>query len=260
VHCSKHNFGPQSYDHDNCSDEVYDPQGQQSTAISKVQIQCNILINNHKATLKLYDGIVNLSNDYVSSPNFNKYARLKTKKSFIQSTERTYRVTHIWPKHSNVILHDGGEDTVTVYDAKSMIMDLLTSPKCMNTSNIAKGYDAFSGYVDKSEISNKWYGEVHTGGAWLPARDRFCITNDENSNDMTIGLIVFGDKSHTDLHGASSLTPIIFTLLLFNRVSCNSTNFFGDHWHTSQILVMGRIGLTRLIQGSKFKMSIQDCQ
>jgi hypothetical protein len=66
MHCSAHNFGPQSYDHDNCSDDVYDPQGQQSTAFFKVQIQLNNLINNHKASLKLYDDIVNLFNDYVS--------------------------------------------------------------------------------------------------------------------------------------------------------------------------------------------------
>jgi hypothetical protein len=69
MHCSEHNFGPQSYGNDNCSDDVYDLQGQQSNAISKVQIQLNNLINNHKASLKLYDDTVNLFNDYVSSPN-----------------------------------------------------------------------------------------------------------------------------------------------------------------------------------------------
>ncbi len=58
VHHSKHNFGLQSYDHDNCSDDVYDPKGPQSTAISKVQIQLSNLVNNHKASLKLYDDIV----------------------------------------------------------------------------------------------------------------------------------------------------------------------------------------------------------
>jgi hypothetical protein len=83
-----------------------------------------------------------------------------------------------------------------------------------------------TGDVEESDISNKWYGEVHTCDAWLPARDRFCIANDENYSDMSVGLIVFGDKSHTDLHCALSLTPIIFMLSLFNRVSCNSTIFW----------------------------------
>jgi hypothetical protein len=43
---------------------------------------------------------------------------------------------------------------------------------------------------------------------------------------MPVGLIVFGDKSHTDLHGALALTPIIFTLTMFNHASRNNTNFW----------------------------------
>ena len=43
---------------------------------------------------------------------------------------------------------------------------------------------------------------------------------------MPVGIIVFGDKSHTDLHGTLSLTPIIFTLTLFNRLARNNTRFW----------------------------------
>ena len=48
----------------NYNDNSYNPQGQLSTAMSKVQIKLNNLINNHKASLKLYDDIVNLFNEY----------------------------------------------------------------------------------------------------------------------------------------------------------------------------------------------------
>jgi len=41
---------------------------------------------------------------------------------------------------------------------------------------------------------------------------------------MPVGLILFGDKSHTDLHGALSLTPVTFTLTLFNRTFRNNSN------------------------------------
>ncbi len=78
-----------------------------------------------------------------------------------------------------------------------------------------------TGEVD-DHPANKNYGKVHTGDAWLPARDRYC----QNKTDMPVGLIVFGDKSHTDLHGALSLTPIIFTLTLFNRAAQNDLNFW----------------------------------
>jgi hypothetical protein len=43
---------------------------------------------------------------------------------------------------------------------------------------------------------------------------------------MPVALIVFGDKSHTDLHGTLSLTPIIFTQTLLNRLARNNTRFW----------------------------------
>jgi len=52
--------------------------------------------------------------------------------------------------------------TVPVFDAKSMILDLVTIPSTMNDSNIAAGYDLFTGNVDDSFPDNQCYGEVHT--------------------------------------------------------------------------------------------------
>ena len=43
---------------------------------------------------------------------------------------------------------------------------------------------------------------------------------------MPLALVIFGDKSHTDLHGSLSLTPIIFTLTLFNRDARNDARFW----------------------------------
>jgi hypothetical protein len=43
---------------------------------------------------------------------------------------------------------------------------------------------------------------------------------------MPVGLIVLGDKSHNDLLGALSLTPIIFTLTLFNCAAQNDLKFW----------------------------------
>ncbi len=97
-----------------------------------------------------------------------------------------------------------------------MIISLLTDPSVMNNNNFAEGYNALTGEVDNHPAHNK-YGEVHTGDAWLPARDRYC----QNKTDMPVRLMVFGDKSHTNLHGALSLTPIIFTLQLFNCAAQN---------------------------------------
>jgi hypothetical protein len=102
-----------------------------------------------------------------------------------------------------------------------MIISSLTDPSVMNEKNFAEGYNVLTGEVDNLPANNK-YGEVHTGDAWLPARDRYC----HNKTDTPVGLIVFGDKSHTDLHGALLLTPIIFTLTLFNRAAQNDLKFW----------------------------------
>jgi hypothetical protein len=102
-----------------------------------------------------------------------------------------------------------------------MVISLLSNPSVMNEKNFAGEYNVSTGKADNHPANNK-YEEVHTGDAWLPARDRYC----QNKTDMPVGLIVFGDMSHTDLHGALSLTPIIFTLTLFNLTAQNNSKFW----------------------------------
>ncbi len=188
-------------------------------------MKLNDIINNHKASLKMHDDIVHIFNEYISSPSFDKYAKLKMQKSFIQSIETSLNVTHLRPKPTNVKLHDDSEQIVPVFDAKAMILDILTNKSCMQEQNLAPGFDVFTGDVDEKHIDNQRYGEIHTGDCRLPARDRFCPCK-ENESNMPVRLIVFGDKSHTDLHGALALTPIIFTLTMYNRASRNNTNFW----------------------------------
>ena len=115
--------------------------------------------------------------------------------------------------------------TVPVFDTKEMIISILTDKTLMTDKNFAEGYNVLSGDVDPNKTCNEKYGEVHTGDAWIPARNGYC-QNDQGIKTMPVALIVFGDKSHTDLHGALALTPVIFTLTLFNWSACNNTNFW----------------------------------
>ncbi len=87
----------------------------------------------------------------------------------------------------------------------------------MVDTNFSDGYDVLTGDVDVNNLTNDKYGEVHTGDAWILARDRYC--SNSQGPTMPVGLIVFGDNSHIDLHGTLSLTPIIFTLTLFNQAA-----------------------------------------
>ncbi len=128
----------------NCPGE--DTNGQCSTAVSKLQIQLNDRINRHKAPLQLHNEIVNLFNDYISSNNFRKYGKLKTRQSFIKQMEVSHPgVTALRPVNKQITLHANTLVTVPVFDACTMIMDILTNSELMNKENIADGYDILLG-------------------------------------------------------------------------------------------------------------------
>jgi hypothetical protein len=93
-------FGVTSFDSDVVDDlnETHDydcRKGQRMTAITKLQVMLNELINNHKPILKMHDDIVHLFNKYISSPSFDKFSTLKMRKAFIQSMEKSFHVTHL---------------------------------------------------------------------------------------------------------------------------------------------------------------------
>ena len=79
---------------------------------------------------------------------------------------------------------------------KTMILSILHDNTLMRQENFATGLDIFTGDVDEHCPQNKCYGEIHTGEAWQPAKERFC---GRDGKYMPFGIIIFGDKSHTDL-------------------------------------------------------------
>ncbi len=112
---------------------------------------------------------------------------------------------------------------IRIMEKYTLILDILTNPEIMRKENFAEGCDIFTGEeIDENHPSNQNYGEIHTGDEWIPARNNYC----QSPNDMPIGIVIFGDKSHTDLHGALSLTPIIFTSTLFKEKSRNNPKFW----------------------------------
>ena len=63
---------------------------------------------------------------------------------------------------------------------------------------------------------------------------------------MPVALIVFGYKSHTDLHGTLALTPVIFTLTLFNRTARNNTRFWRPFGYIPNLFAQKGVANKRL--------------
>jgi len=186
------------------------------------QVELSSLFDRNKASLTMYDSLIRLFNEYIASREFNRNIVLKTRNQFMVATEKMFNIQSFQPIHGNVTLCNNTAVTVPVFDAQAMILSLLHNPMIMKQENLAPGYDIFTGAVDDSECNNV-YGEIHTGDRWAPALTRHCGID---GYYMPVALVIFGDKSHTDLHGLLSVEPVSFTLSLFNQSARNLPEFW----------------------------------
>ena len=168
----------------------------------------------------MHDKIISLLDVCLRTGKINpKRPRLISRKKFIHKVQKDFKTTALKPKHVPVLLSDGPVATVSVYNIEYIIICLLTDDALMMDENIAAGYDLFTGDVNKDCKENEIYGEVHTGDAWKPACKHYCGTDGDY---MPVSLLIFGDKTHTNLHGSLAVTPIIFPLSLFNSTARNN--------------------------------------
>ncbi len=202
---------------------LFSPKQPHLSAAYQLQAHLNSLFDKNKASVQMYDEMVKLFNAYISSPQFSKNTLLRPRKHFISESENLFSIQALKPRNGTVKMTDNTLVTVPVFDAKAMILSILHDPVLMKEENFAEGYDIFTGAEIEGCAANNKYGEIHTGDAWKPALTRFCGSNGEY---MPIALVLFGDKSHTDLHGLLSVEPVSFTLSLFNRSARNLPQFW----------------------------------
>ena len=182
----------------------------------------NILLD-HGTDLSLYDDLVTLLKRYADGRKLKFNSDLLSRRDgLIKNIEKFAKTENMRPLDHAVRFKDGSVASVPVFNIEAMILSLLHNPELMRPGNLARNYGVFSGkpiVVDDDDV----YGEIHTGDKWDPARRYHCGTCSDN---MPVGLIVFGDKSHLDHHGALSATPVIFTLSCFNETARASPEFW----------------------------------
>ena len=181
---------------ENDTETAFRPLRRKTMSVTKFQVMLNDLLLKHKASLLLYDEIIEVFSMYINSPDFNRFDKFKSRKALLLSTQKSLHTQCLRPLNGTVRLHNNSLVTVPVFHAKHMIKSLLTDPSLMKESNFAEGYNVLTGEVQRGHPDNKKYGEIHTGDAWRPAMRRYC----QNENDMPVALIIFADKTHTDLH------------------------------------------------------------
>ncbi len=106
----------------------------------KFQILLNDLLIKHKASLLLYDDICQLFQQYISSPNFDRFPKFKSRGSLLTSTQKTLNSKALRPINGTVRLHNNTLVTVPVFNTKHMIFSLLSDSIVIRAPLGARAY------------------------------------------------------------------------------------------------------------------------
>ena len=165
-----------SYEDINEDNSGFHPLRRKTMAVTKFQVMLNDLLLKHKASLLLYDKIIELVSMYILSPSFNKLDKFKSRRSLLQSTEKSLNTSCLRPVNGTVRLHNDSLVTVPIFDAKHMITSMLTDPSLMKECNFAKGYNVLTG-----EVQNEHPDCLYTNNeemSWAVFGDYFVDYND----------------------------------------------------------------------------------
>ncbi len=90
-------------------------------SVTKFQVMLNDLLLKHKASLLLYDEIIEVFSMYINSPDFNRFDKFKSRKTLLLSTQKSLHTQCLRPLNGTVRLHNDSLVTVPVFDAKHII-------------------------------------------------------------------------------------------------------------------------------------------
>ena len=116
---------------DNDVDSSFHPLHRKTMAVTKFEIMLNDLLLRHKASLLLYDEIVALVSTYLSSPNFNRYDKIKSRKSLLRSTQKSLNTSGLRPIERTVRLHN---NSFRVLDNHTSVQPLIRSQSTLMIS------------------------------------------------------------------------------------------------------------------------------
>jgi hypothetical protein len=170
------------------------------------------LLENIKAPLYAYGKIMSWAYNAVSQghrfvPNF------QDRKTVFNQMFMQYDMKGILPKTTNVMLVECQCVKVIHFDFQQMIHSLLLDETLMQEDNLVL-HDNMAKCPPKSSIIN----EINDVNWYCKAHKHLCK---EKTNFLGT-LVLFINKTHTDMLGKLNLEPVMFMLSIFKRhVRCN---------------------------------------
>ena len=142
------------------------------------------------ASLAMYDNILSVISYWALDRNldFNTTEIYRTRQSLLSRLTRYHGMQKFKAKLITTPISHGRSASVVAFDVIEVLCHMFADSRIFHPSNIAKGYDIWTGKGDPTDT----YGEIHTGVNWEEAIQYFI----ENEGDFGI-LLLRSTTKHT---------------------------------------------------------------
>ena len=182
------------------------------TKTFRAQVKLTSLLRNANTSVYVHDAIRDWLKDSVvtDGADFKKHPLL-SRASFLSDLNLRFDSEGTKPIQKSVLLPSGKEVTLVLHDFSQMLYSLLTDETIMTDENLL--------FCDNDPYAvppkqPDFYADVNTGSCYRQAHIKMCTVA---GRDVLLPIILFIDKTVTDLHGNLSLEPVSFTLGIFTR-------------------------------------------
>ena len=212
------------------SDICGNPKGRM-TPQNQAAAQLIALLQDSNAPLSLYSAITGWVKDNADNGTFNSGGKLPTRDKILKNLANRYHMKGLKPKEDELILPNAGcKIKVNTFSFTETLKSLLTDPELMKDENFAfpDPNDPFSApekWTDDKDSpqyqqqKNRKVGDL-VGGRWY-ART-YHARCDASKKEILCPIIIFVDKTHSDVKGRLTQEPVMYTLGIFNQKTRNN--------------------------------------
>ena len=201
------------------------------TAPNQAAAKLIALLQDSNAPLSLYPAIAKWANDLKDDGTFQDGGKIPTREKIVKNLAQRYHMRGCYPTEKELKLPNAGSKVkVSTFSFTDTLKSLLTDPELMKDDNLLfpDSKDPFSApakWTDDAaspeyqQQKNRPVGDI-VGGRWY-ART-YHARCDASKKEILCPIIIFVDKTHTDVKGRLTQEPVYYTLGIFNQKTRNN--------------------------------------
>ena len=180
-----------------------------STKDFSVQLQLLQLVEAIGAPLQTYDKIMNWATTAYNS-GYKFPCHYPNRNNMINKISEVFCMRKMAPVYETITLHDGNKCNVSHFDFEQMCYSLLSDKSLMKDSNFSLGNNHPKQF---QKVNVDIMSCIEDGQMFQNTIGEVCV----NEEDFLLGIKMFIDATHTDVHGDWVLDPVNFTFTFFNN-------------------------------------------